>query len=309
MCGPDADIPAGASAGLPAAPAKRRRPMPSTPPPPPAVQTLAVRYAKRGPLRFASHRVIQRVFERAVRRARLPIAFSAGFTPHPRLSYLGAAPTGAASEAEYLLVRLTERLAPAAVTARLGAAMPRDLPILDTAEWDAARLGDLAKLLEASRWRFDLGRADSARTAQAVARFLALDRFEAEQTKAGPPGADGPRSSARGGRRSVRPARRIDVRAEVLALRAEAEPGPGSDGPGQPCVILDAVLRHATPAVRPDDVIAALVADGLEIGQTPRVTRLAQGEYAVESGAILDPFSRIGAQASGKDEAYTAHSP
>jgi len=63
----------------------------------PAVQYLVVRYAKRGKMRFASHRDVARAFERGVRTAGLPIAYSAGFTPHPKISYPGGAPTCAAS--------------------------------------------------------------------------------------------------------------------------------------------------------------------------------------------------------------------
>jgi radical SAM-linked protein len=65
----------------------------------PPVQRLRIRYAKRGRLRFTSHRDFSRAFERAVARARIPVAYSSGFNPHPRISYAGAAPTGAASEA------------------------------------------------------------------------------------------------------------------------------------------------------------------------------------------------------------------
>ena len=66
----------------------------------PPVQKLQVRYAKRGRLRFTSHRDFSRAFERAIFRARIPMAYSSGFNPHPRISYAGAAPTGSASEAE-----------------------------------------------------------------------------------------------------------------------------------------------------------------------------------------------------------------
>ena len=72
------------------------------PAPAPAVQRVRVRYAKRGRLRFISHRDFARALERALRRADVPMAFSAGFNPHPKISYPGAAPTGVASEAEYL---------------------------------------------------------------------------------------------------------------------------------------------------------------------------------------------------------------
>ena len=55
-------------------------------------------YAKRGRLRFTSHRDFSRAFERALVRARIPMAYSSGFSPHPRSSYAGASPSGAASQ-------------------------------------------------------------------------------------------------------------------------------------------------------------------------------------------------------------------
>src|SRR5271169_6220069 len=99
----------------------RQQPRPTGPAPLPAVQRLIVRYAKRGRMRFASHRDIARAVERGVRRAGLPVAHSAGFTPHPKISYAGAAPTGAASEAEYLEIGLTETRAASDVRDRLDA--------------------------------------------------------------------------------------------------------------------------------------------------------------------------------------------
>src|SRR5688572_31819086 len=88
--------------------------MPRQDPPqqPPPVQRLRIRYAKRGRLRVTSHRDFSRAFERAVFRARIPMAYSSGFNPHPRISYAGASPTGAASEAEYLEIALAETIDP-----------------------------------------------------------------------------------------------------------------------------------------------------------------------------------------------------
>ena len=100
----------------------------------PAVQHLVVRYAKRGKMRFASHRDVARAFERGVRRAGLPIAYSAGFTPHPKISYAGGAPTGVASEAEYLSLALTARQAETQVCQRLDAALPDGIDVIDVTE-------------------------------------------------------------------------------------------------------------------------------------------------------------------------------
>src|SRR5580693_5696402 len=95
---------------------------------------LLVRYAKRGKMRFASHLDVARAFERGVRRAGLPIAYSAGFTPHPKISYAGGAPTGVASEAEYLSLALTSRQAAAEVRERLNAVLPDGIDVIDVIE-------------------------------------------------------------------------------------------------------------------------------------------------------------------------------
>ena len=87
-----------------------RQRVPEGPPPALAVQKLRIRYAKRGRLRFSSTRDFQRALERALRRAGVPMAFSAGFHPHPKISYANAAPTGTASEAEYFEISVTERV-------------------------------------------------------------------------------------------------------------------------------------------------------------------------------------------------------
>ncbi len=98
---------------------------------PPPVQRLRMRYAKRGRLRFTSHRDFSRAFERAVFRARIPMAYSSGFNPHPRISYAGAAPTGSASEAEYLEIALAEEVDPAWAHADIDEALPDGLDVLE----------------------------------------------------------------------------------------------------------------------------------------------------------------------------------
>ena len=102
----------------------RVRPGEAANPAPPTVQRIRVRFAKRGRLRFLSHRDVARSVERAVRRAGIPVSYSHGFSPHPRLSWIGAAPTGAASEAEYLEIGLTRPVEPGGLVSALDAALP-----------------------------------------------------------------------------------------------------------------------------------------------------------------------------------------
>ena len=129
------------------------RPVPTGPPPAPTVQRLTVRYAKRGRMRFASHRDVARAIERGVRKAGVPVAYSAGFSPHPRISYAGAAPTTAASEAEYLEIALTDACAAPDVRDRLNAALPDGIDVIEVLEpADVPGAGGIAALrLEASQ--------------------------------------------------------------------------------------------------------------------------------------------------------------
>jgi radical SAM-linked protein len=241
----------------------------------PIVQRIRIRYAKRGPLRFTSHRDFARAFERAVRRAGVPIAYSQGFTPHPKISYASAAPTGVASEAEYLEIGLQRAMDPADVRAALDGALSTGLDVLEAVA--ATGTASLADRIDASRWRIDLDEVDPDRLAAAVTALLAADEVMVERlTKTG--------------------IRRFDVRTAVVLIKARDESdfrrggAPGAtDAPR--CAILDLVVRQVTPSVRPDDVLAGLrvVAD-LEPPVPPRVIRLAQGRLTV-TGEIVDPLS------------------
>ncbi|GGL14650.1 TIGR03936 family radical SAM-associated protein [Mangrovihabitans endophyticus] len=235
----------------------------------PVVQRIRIRYAKRGPLRFTSHRDFARAFERALLRAGVPIAFSQGFTPHPKISYASAAPTGVASEAEYLEIGLRERVDPARLRAALDAALS---PGLDVIEAVVASEGTgLADRIEASRWRIELSQVDPAAAARAVDAFRAADDVQVERM-------------TKQGRRA------FDARAAVTRIVLEERSGVPSEAGAAPCAIIDLVVRQVTPAVRPDDVLSGLRAvAGLEPPVPPRVTRLAQG-LLTSQGEIVDPL-------------------
>src|SRR3954453_3683901 len=115
---------------------------PDRPPPPPVVQRLRIRYAKRDRMRFTSHRDVARALERALRRAELPMAYSAGFSPHPKVPYAGASPTGVASEAECLEIGLADRREPDDVRRTLDAALPPGLDVVEVVEGSGRSLGD-----------------------------------------------------------------------------------------------------------------------------------------------------------------------
>jgi radical SAM-linked protein len=227
----------------------------------PPVQKLRIRYAKRGRLRFTSHRDVSRAIERAVVRAGIPMAYSSGFHPHPRISYAGASPTGAASEAEYVELGLAEVREPADVAAALDAVLPDGLDIVATVDAATSAAGSLSDLLTASHWLVDLGDLPTDAVAAGVAAFLATESVTVERmTKKG--------------------MRSFDCRAAVVRLDVTAEGG------------LDLLLEHTVPAVRPDDVLTGLRdAGGLDVPQAVLLTRVAQGVLDRDTGSVGDPLA------------------
>ena len=234
----------------------------------PIVQRIRIRYAKRGPLRFTSHRDFARAFERALRRAAVPIAFSQGFTPHPKISYASAAPTGVGSEAEYLEIGLQAVVDPEQLRIALDAALS---PGLDIIEAVIAAEGSLADRIDASSWQLELPQIDPAVAEAAVKAFLDADEVLVERM-------------TKQGRRT------FDARQAVTRIALTDQSAVPSGADGTPCAIIDLVVRQVTPAVRPDDVLSGLrVVAGLEPPVPPRVTRLAQGTLTAQ-GEIVDPL-------------------
>jgi radical SAM-linked protein len=249
--------------------------MPDGPPPEPAVQRLRLRYAKRGRLRFSSHRDFQRAFERALRRSGVPMAYSAGFNPHPRISYANAAPTGAASEAEYAEIAVTRRCDPEILRGLLHASLPPGLDVVEVVE---AGAGPLPERLEASIWRIELPGVSPSDAEEAIRTFLSAERVDVTRLmKTGP--------------------RTFDARSAVVSLRTAAPEAQNltvrvAQGDLGSYAILQLVVRHTTPAVRPDDVLAALRSQAhLAPPSPPRMTRLAQGPLDEENGTVADPLT------------------
>lgn len=236
--------------------AAQRQPEQQAPP----VQRLQIRYAKNGRARFMSHRDFVRAFERALRRADVPMAYSSGFNPHPRISYANSSPTGAATEAEYLEIGLAQTCDPDKVRDALAAALPDGLEIRGIRQVSSGKVSDG---LEASVWRLELPGTDALAMTNAVRAFLDADELVTERmTKHGP--------------------RQFDARADVKSISAYAADGLN---------MLDLVIVHQQPLVRPDDVLRVLqdlVAD-FEVVEPPRVTRIAQGR--IDLNRVVDPWT------------------
>ena len=210
------------------------------------------------------------------------MAYTAGFSPHPKISYAGASPTGVSSEAEYLEIGLAEVREPDAVRSVLDAALPPGLDIVEVVE---AAPPALADRIEASHWRVVLPQVPVEAAADAASAFLGAESAPVEKV-------------TKDGRRTV------DARPPVVLLRVSDAEEPDIEGR---CAILDLVVRHVTPTVRPDDVLTALRQLGaLSTPVTPLVTRLAQGLIGAVPPAddepirLADPLRDVAAPAASR---------
>jgi radical SAM-linked protein len=135
-----------------------------------------VRFTKLGKVRFLSHRDIARVWERALRRSGVRVAYSEGFSPRPRLSFGLALSTGYESLGEYLDIDLAEEIDPAALPAVLTPSLPRGMGA-QVAILIPPGTESLQQAVTSSSWQLELPGVASGALAEAVARVLALDEL------------------------------------------------------------------------------------------------------------------------------------
>lgn len=104
---------------------------------------VRVKFSKTGKIRWTSHRDLARMWERAFRRVELPLAYSVGFSPRPKVSFGLALSTGHESVAEYLDLELdptrTAGLEVSELPRRLTAALPAGIEVISAAVIDDRR--------------------------------------------------------------------------------------------------------------------------------------------------------------------------
>ena len=116
---------------------------------------VRMKYSKTVAGRFLSHLDLLRTFERVFRRACLPLAFSEGFNPHPKISYGSALAVGVTSDGEYLDVEFTEELSLNDMMKRLLAVLPPGLQVLELQRLDT-RVKSLTAVINMARYRVEV---------------------------------------------------------------------------------------------------------------------------------------------------------
>jgi radical SAM-linked protein len=212
---------------------------------------IRVRYSKTGRVRYVSARDLTSVWERALRRAGLPIAWSQGFRPHPKVSFPDALPVGWDSTGEYAELTFTQDLEVDDDLTRLSQALPAGMGILRyLVVPDGAP--KLASMLPDTLWEVDLDPATPVGDLHARAEDL-LAETSVDVVRHRPSGD-----------------KILDVRPAVVTIHV-------SDGPAPR---LRAVLHNDGPTIRPSDLVAAL--DPHDDLPVLRHRRVAQGTGSVD---------------------------
>jgi radical SAM-linked protein len=222
---------------------------------------IRLRFSKQGKVRFVSHRDVARAIERAVRIEALPVAFTQGFSPRPKISFGLALAVGHESEAEYLDLELRDPTDPAGLPAALSAALPDGMAVTGAAAL-AARAPALQEAVSTLRYEVQVADLDRDTLTDTVHRALAA--------------ASLPVATTRKGRDVV-----VDLRPglERLAVTGEA-----------PAASFAVELSTRSRAMRPAELLTALRdLAGVDAGDgEDRVLRTHQ--WIERDGARLEPL-------------------
>ena len=207
---------------------------------------IRFRFTKLGKIRFTSQRDVARMWERALRRARLPLAYTEGFSPRPQLSFGLALPTGAESLAEYLDVALDPvRAAEAGVEvatlpATLNALLPEGIDIEEAVVVERSK-DSLQQIVTSCSWTMRLAGLTGEELSDRVDALMAADAV--------------PITRERKGREEI-----DDLRPSVLALAVSDPESELVADPTGRTVGLVAELSTQPRGVRPVELVRGLIA-------------------------------------------------
>jgi radical SAM-linked protein len=145
---------------------------------------IRLRFSKLGKVRFVSHRDVARAVERAVRIEALPVAFTQGFAPRPKVSFGLALAVGHESRAEYLDLEFRDPTDPARLPAALSAALPDGLDVTGAAAL-AARAPALQEAVTTVGYEIGVADLDRVVLDDVVGRALASETLAVSTTRKG----------------------------------------------------------------------------------------------------------------------------
>lgn len=207
---------------------------------PPEAYRYRIRFAKTEAMRFTGHLDLHRAWERTFRRADLPLAYSQGFSPHPRIQLAAALPLGMLGEAELLDVWLEQAINPGELLERARRAAPPGIGVVDVQLADRKE-ASLQQRVEAALFEATPGeRISPIELAARIAQLVSQESLERQ-----------------------RRGKTYDLRPLILEIEA------GGDPASAPSLRMTLTARESATG-RPEEVMAALKLDPT----IARITRL-----------------------------------
>ncbi len=228
---------------------------------PPARFTVRVRFSKTGKIRFISHRDMARIVERSIRKLRLPVSYSEGFSPRPRISFGLALTVAYESEAEYLDIDFVTPVDLEELPTRLTEALPDGLSVEAAAHLEPGT-ASLQESISCCRWIIEV-LGDSADVTAAVSDTLNAPELPLERERKGKTTT-------------------VDVRPAILEIEIA---GPTDNG-----VQLVALLSTDALTIRPSEFIRVLSPEFGE-GRIRRTHQFIQQDNGNRSEPIEAPDS------------------
>ncbi|HEY5023837.1 MAG TPA: TIGR03936 family radical SAM-associated protein [Acidimicrobiales bacterium] len=219
---------------------------------------IRARYTKVGRVRWTSHRDVARMWERGLRRGRVPVSYTAGFTPRPQLSFGLALPTGCESIAEYLDIALDEPLSPADLAREVGPMLPGGVDVVAAGVLELGT-NSLQEDVSSCLWEIHVPGVDLEDLDAAIERVLVADSLPITRERKGRDVVD-------------------DLRPSVLALSSA-----GSDVDG---ALLLAELGTRPRGVRPSELAQAM---GVELGLARRTCQWIERDGSRWEPLMVDP--------------------
>lgn len=138
---------------------------------------VRVKFAKEGAMKFIGHLDIMRYFQKAIRRAGIPIAFSGGFSPHMIMSFAAPLGVGVTSSGEYFDMELTEEMPSSLMVKRLNDTMTEGMKVISVRQIPDAKASACMALVAAADYTvsFREGRELSPDWKEKLQQFYAQD--------------------------------------------------------------------------------------------------------------------------------------
>ncbi len=242
---------------------------------------VRARFSKLGKIRFTSHRDVARMWERALRRAELPLAYTEGFSPRPKMHFGLALSTGHESLGEYIDVDLRDgELSPDAIDGLadvLSPLLPEGIDVLTTAPTPSIGATSLQEAVTSCTWEISVLDLTSDEVGEGVTRLLDATHLPVVRERKGKQVAD-------------------DLRPSLLRLTHHVVPSEGStdENPGAAGVVVCAELGTHPRAVRPAELLGALDPRARE-GRVVRIHQwITTGDGPVEPLAASRPLPPSG---------------